>query len=186
MSRPTVFRLKYSISWMRSASARESFRNGLVSGGAGLASALRPRSPRLRRSSPSRDPATVRIEHVNIRGRRGQLHHFARWRGPPPTDFGNRHLVVGAPHVRIRGFTQPFDELHDSGRDEVAVGGGRQVLGAHADGDGRAGLERPGGEKERATRSRRSRALPPSMTTAGKKFIAREPMNPATNRSAGE
>ena len=160
----------------------------LVSGGAGLSSALRPRSPRLRRSSCSRDPATVRIEHVNIRGRRGQLHHFAGWRGSPATDFGNRHLVVGAPHVRIRGFTQPFDELDDSSGDEVAVGGGRQVLGADADGDGCAGLERPGGENEWGDQSPAIRALPSSTlsTLAGKKFIAGEPMKPATNRSAGE
>ena len=115
------------------------------------------------------------------------MHPLAGRRGLPATDFGDDHLVVGAPHMGVRGFTQPLDQFHDPGGCEVAFGGGRQVLWTPMV-TAALGLRGPAGRTNGATESPAIRAVPSSTlsTAAGKKFIAGEPMNPATNRSAGE
>ena len=79
--------------------ARSRRRRWLV--GAQLDSQRPGRAVPWRAQAPISIRRSVSVEHMNVLRRRGQCYRFAGSRRPPAADFGDHHLVVGAPHMRV-------------------------------------------------------------------------------------
>jgi len=124
---------------------------------------------------------------VHVLGRRHERHPLAGHWCFPAADLGNEQPVVGATYMGEGGFAETFDQFDDAfGGERTACSSGkmfgadtdRQRVADRSDVAGRSRLRKP---------APATRACPPSMlsTFASKKFIAGEPMKPATNRLAG-
>ena len=174
-------------------SGRRRRRRGGGSRGPGPGAGSRPRSTRRGWKKPGnprrrcRYRPAGRVEGVEVPRRRGQRDGIA-WSGRiAAANLRHHHLVVGAPHMGEGGLAEPLDEFYDALSGESAGAADRQMLRADADRQRVARLQGACGQGQRRDRRARCarRFALDALDRDGKKFIAGEPMNPATNRFAG-
>jgi hypothetical protein len=141
-------------------------------------------APRLDKNSLTslRDTQAGGVEDVHVLSRRNERHPLAGRRRFSTADLGNEQPVVYATHMGEGGFAKPFDEFDDAFGDERTACPLGKMLRTDTDRQRVADLQR------RRRQIEVTRAGPPSTlsTFASKKFIAGEPMKPATKRLAGE
>src|SRR5271157_3563592 len=58
------------------------------------------------------------VEHVKVLGRGREGYRLSRGRRVAAADLDHHHLVVGAPHMRVRRLAETLDEFDKAGRAE--------------------------------------------------------------------